>query len=146
MTTKEYLGQIEKITLMIDAKLDERYRLMSLACRVTVSTEGERVKSSPDPDKMTNIVEKLIKCEEEIDILVDSLLKKKNVIISQIDAIENPNLYNILTLKYVQFLPDKEIAIKMGMVQSNVYKVQKAALGEFERRYGEKYLKLGSKV
>lgn len=145
MTTKEYLNQIEKITLMIDAKLEERYRLMSLACRVTVPTDGERVKSTSDPDKMANMVDKIIACENEIDSLVTELLAKKAQIVHLIDSIENPNLYNVLTLRYVQFLNDKEIAGKMNIAPSNVYKLQKSALIEFETRYGSKYLKPGDR-
>ena len=141
MTTKEYLGQIRKLSLMVEAKLDERYRLMSLACRITVPTDGDRVKSTPDPDKMANAVEKIIKCEKEIDVLVENLLDKRKEIISQIDNLENPSAYGILTYRYVQFLSDKEIADKMDIAISAVYKIQKAALMEFEKKYGSIYLK-----
>ena len=134
MTTREYLDQIRKLSLMIEAKLDERYKLMSLACRITVPTDGDRVKSSSDPDRLTNIVEKIIKCEKEIDFLIDETLVKRKEIISQIDNIENPATYGILTYRYVQFLSDKEIADKMHVALSSVYKIQKAALIEFEMK------------
>ena len=143
MTTREYLDQIRKLSLMIEAKLDERYKLMSLACRITVPTDGDRVKSSSDPDRLTNIVEKIIKCEKEIDFLIDETLVKRKEIISQIDNIENPATYGILTYRYVQFLSDKEIADKMHVALSSVYKIQKAALIEFEMKYGHIYLTTG---
>lgn len=140
MTTREYLDQIRKLSLMIEAKLDERYKLMSLACRITVPTDGERVRSTSDPDRLTNVVDKIIECEKEIDRLIDLSIKKRKEIITMIDNMENPSSYGILTFRYVQFLSDKEIADKMHIAISSVYKIQKAALIEFENKYGSKYL------
>jgi len=142
---------------MVDAKLEEIYRLRTLACRITVSTEGERVKSTPDPDRLADAVAKIIKNEEELNILVKRLMNQRTQIIGMIDELENPNSHKILTLRYVQELTDKEIAAKMNIVPSNVYKIQKTALREFEDRFGDRYLtkidtvnpeyqKLGSKV
>lgn len=141
MTTKEYLNQIGKLTFMIEAKFEELYRLQTLACRVTVATDGERVKSTPDPDRMADAVEKIIKCEEELNVLIKRTVNQRSQIIKMIDALDNPNSHKILTLRYVQELTDKEIASKMNIAPSHVYKVQKTALIEFEEKYGDKYLK-----
>ena len=140
MTTKEYLNQIGKLTFMIEAKFEELYRLQTLACRVTVATDGERVKSSPDPDRMADAVEKIIKCEEELNALIKRTVNQRSQIIKMIDELDNPNSHKILTLRYVQELTDKEIASKMNIAASHVYKVQKTALIEFENKYGDKYL------
>lgn len=140
MTTKEYLNQIGKLTFMIEAKFEELYRLQTLACRITVATDGERVKSSPDPGRMAEAVEKIIKCEDELNALIKRTVNQRGQIIKMIDELENPNSHKILTLRYVQELTDKEIAAKMNIAPSHVYKVQKIALNEFEDKYGEKYL------
>lgn len=157
MTTKEYLNQLRKLTFMVDAKFEELYRLRTLACRVTVSTEGERVKSTSEPDRMAEAVAKIIKCEDELNLLIKRTMNQRKQIIEMIDSLENPSSHKILTLRYVQELSDKEIASKMNIVPSNVYKIQKTALQEFETKFGDKYLKkidtispeykkLGSKV
>jgi len=157
MTTKEYLNQLRKLTFMVDAKFEELYRLRTLACRITVSTEGERVKSTSDPDRMAEAVGKIIKCEDELNLLIKRTMNQRKQIIEMIDSLENPSSHKILTLRYVQELSDKEIASKMNIVPSNVYKIQKTALKEFEDKFGDKYLKkidtispeykkLGSKV
>jgi len=140
MTTKEYLNQIRKLSFMVEAKLDEIYRLRTLACRMTVSTEGERVKSSPDPDRLAEAVAKIIKCEEELNLLVKRSMNQRTQIIKMIDSLENPSSHKILTLRYVQELTDKEIASKMNIAPNHVYKVQKIALNEFEEKFGDKYL------
>lgn len=141
MTTREYLGQIRKYQLMVEAKLEERYRLQSLACRVTVPVEGERVKSSSDPDRLTNAVAKIIKCEEELDRAISKLIDKRKEIIARIDSMESQNSYSVLTYRYVQGLSDKEISVKLGITSlSGVRKIHKNALIEFEEKYGPKYL------
>lgn len=140
MTTKEYLNQIRKLTFMIESKLDEIYRLRSLACRMTVSTEGERVKSSPDQDRLATAVAKIIEREDELNLLVKRYMKQRGQIISMIDELENPNSHKILTLRYVQELSDKEISSKMNIAPSHVYKVLKVALNEFEDKFGDKYM------
>lgn len=141
MTTREYLGQIRKYQLMVEAKLEERYRLQSLACRVTVPAEGERVKSSSDPDRLTNAVAKIIKCEEELDRAISKLIDKRKEIIARIDSMESQNSYSVLTYRYVQGLSDKEISVKLGITSlSGVRKIHKNALIEFEEKYGPKYL------
>lgn len=141
MTTRAYLNQIEKYRRMVENKMEERYRLQQLACRVTVPTEGERVKSSSNPDRMTDAVAKIIKCEIELNSLIEQLIDKRNEIIALIDTMESQNSYSVLTYRYVQGLSDKEIAIKLGINSlSGVKKIHKNALIEFEEKYGAKYM------
>ena len=108
MTSKQYLEQINKLNLMINNKLQEIYELRTIATRVTISTENERVKSSPT-NVLENSVAKIIDKQWEIERLVDELIDKRTTIIAQIDAIENQRFYSILTYKYVQCLTIKEI-------------------------------------
>ena len=140
MTTKEYLSQIGKLTFMVEAKFNELERLETLACRVTVSTEGEGVKSTPDPDRMADAVEKIIECETKLNALIKRTVNQRSQIIKMIHDLDNPNSHKILTLRYVQEKTDKEIASKMNISQAHVYKVLKVALCDFEDKYGDRYL------
>ena len=140
MTTREYLNQIKKIDLMIEAKLDELSNLRMMACNITIPAGLEKVKSSPDPDKLVNAVAKIIKTENEIDKLVEELISKRKIIIGQIDSIEEVSYYSFLTYKYIQNMSSKEISSKMGIEHAALYRVQKAALQEFEDLYGEEYM------
>ena len=138
MTAKNYLDQINKLNLMIDNKLQEIYVLRTMATRVTISTENERVKSSPS-NVLENTVAKIIDKEWEIDRLVDTLIDKKSQIIEKIDTIENPRLYAILTYKYVQCLSIKEIETKMKLQERQIKNLHQEALIEFERLYGKEF-------
>ena len=142
MTTREYLNQIHKINLMIEAKLDEINRLRDMICRISVPMNGEKVKSSSDPDKLTNTVAKIIKLEKEIDKNVEQLVLLRKKIISQIDAISDPLYYSVLTYRYVQQLSTKEIFSKMNIGKTAMFKIQKNALLEFEKIYGEEYINI----
>ena len=142
MTTREYLNQIHKINLMIEAKLDEINRLRDMVCRISVPMNGEKVKSSSDPDKLTNTVAKIIKLEKEIDKNVEQLVSLRKKIISQIDAISDPLYYSFLTYRYVQQLSTKEIFSKMNIGKTAMFKIQKNALLEFDKIYGEEYINI----
>ena len=143
MTTKDYLSQIHRLDLMIEAKNNEIERLRALACKITVPIEGERVKSSSDPDKMTNTVAKIIKLEDELVETIASYVEKRKLIVSQIDKISETKNYNFLTLRYVETLPMKEIKGKMGIEDSELFRTQRTALKEFENTFGVLYLRPG---
>ena len=139
MTTKEYLNQIYKINLMLEAKLEEINSLRAMACRISVPTKTEKVKSSPNTDKLENAVVKIVEVEKETEKVFEELIKKRKNIIDQIDAIEIPEYYSFLTYKYVQMLQTKEIADKMGIAKSAMFRIQSEALEEFEKRYRSEY-------
>lgn len=138
MTAKAYLEQINKLNLMINNKLQEIYELRTIATRVTVSMESERVKSSPT-NILENSIAKIVDKQWEVEKLVDELIEKRCKIIQQVDQIENQRFYSILTYKYVQCLTIKEIQGKMNLQERQVKNLHQDALCEFERLYGEEF-------
>lgn len=87
MNTKTYLNQISRLDKMIQNKLSEIYRLKTIACSVTVSTDKEAVDVSSDKDKLGSTVTKIVDLEKDTDRLVDEFMRKRNHIIGQIDSI-----------------------------------------------------------
>ena len=143
MTTKEYLNQIHRLDIMIEAKATEIERYRSLACKTTVPIEGERVKSTPNPDKLTNTVAKIIELEKDIDKKVEQYIERRKIIVSQIDEIEDTRAYNFLRLRFVEMLSMKEIKSKLGIEDSELFRTQRKALKLFENKFGILYLKPG---
>ena len=78
MNTKTYLNQISRLDKMIQNKLSEIYRLKTIACSVTVSTDKEAVDVSSDKDKLGSTVTKIVDLEKDTDRLVD----EKEIILS----------------------------------------------------------------
>ena len=138
MTARTYLEQINKLNMMIENKLQEIYVLRTTATRVTVSIEQERVKTSPS-NVLENTIAKIIDKEWEIDKLVDEMIDKRSKIVEQIDAIENPKFYSILTYKYVQCMSNKEVEQMMKLQERQVKNLHHDALCEFERLYGVEF-------
>lgn len=142
MTTEEYLKQIDRLDRMIQNKLSEIYQLKTMVCSVTVSKDGDKVKTSPDQDRLGSAVAKIVDLERETDRLVDKFIEKRQRIIEQIEGLENLDYYDVLTMKYVGKNSISEIADKMGYTSRNVFMIRNKALAEFEKKYGNEYKNL----
>lgn len=140
METKQYLNQIERLEKQIQNKLSEIYQLKTMACSVTVSnSDGERVQTSSDKDKMGSTVAKIVDLEKETDRLVDEFVEKRNHIIKQIDNMENVDYYNVLSLRYVSQNTFEDIAKKTNWSIRQTFRIHGQALLEFEKKYGSEY-------
>lgn len=80
MNTKTYLNQISRLDKMIQNKLSEIYRLKTIACSVTVSTNKEAVDVSSDKDKLGSTVTKIVDLEKDTDRLVDEFMRKEIIL------------------------------------------------------------------
>lgn len=140
MTTRAFLNQINQINLKLQVKFDEYQQTEAILTKITVSLEGERVKSTPDPDKMTSIIAKLIEEEEEIKESLEKMMNLKKTIRDMIEAMEEPRYQAFLSYKYIQGLDMKEIGYKLNLSSTPTFNLQTEALIAFERKYGQKYL------
>lgn len=141
MDTKQYLGQIGRLDRMIKNKMTELSQYKDLAYGLSAITNEERVQSSPDFDKMTGKVAKIIEMERKIDSLIDDYVDKKNVIVSQIDSMENETYYEILFARYIEKKTFEKIADEMSYSWRQIIRLHGRALQEFEKKYGEIYIK-----
>lgn len=139
MDTKQYLGQISRLDRMIKNKMTELSQYRDLACGLSAVTNEERVLSSPDFDKMTGKVAKILEMEQKIDNLIDEYVDKKNLIVSQIDSIENETYYEILFARYIEKKTFEKIADEIGYSFRNTTRLHGKALFEFEKKYGKFY-------
>ncbi len=142
MQTREYLNQISRLNRMINNKLVEIQQLREMACNVTAIQNDERVKTTPDPDRMGVTFSKIDEMERELDKMIDGYVEKKNVIISQIDSMDDENVYNILFARYIEKKTFEVIATEMNYSFRNITRLHGRALKEFEKKYGEQYLEL----
>ena len=84
MTTKQYLGQIDRYNKIISNKLSEIYQLKSLACSISVSADKEKIQTSSDKDRLGAAVAKIVDLESEINSTIDTFLEKRKKIIMQV--------------------------------------------------------------
>lgn len=124
---------------MIKNKMTELSQYRDLACGLSAVTNEERVLSSPDFDKMTGKVAKILEMEQKIDSLIDEYVDKKNLIVSQIDSMDNETYYQILFSRYIEKKTFEKIADEMSYSWRQIIRLHGRALQEFEKIYGNIY-------
>lgn len=141
MTTKSYLEQVERLNRMIQNKLSEINQLKHIAMSITNEQKEINVQTSSDKDKMGTAVAKLVDLERETDKLVDDYINKRKRIIEQVDSISDTNMYHVLSERYISRKELSVIAVEMGYSFKQVCRIHGNALEEFEKLYGDEYLK-----
>ena len=111
---QKYLEQVEKLDVIIKNKLIEQQQWRDIALGVTANMDGERVQSSGAKSKMAEAINKCVDMESEIDRLIDQLVDTKKDVIQTIEQLYSPTEYNVLHMRYVQYLSLQEIADQYG--------------------------------
>lgn len=114
MEAKEYLRQVEKLDLRIKNKLIEQQQWKDIALGITANMDGERVQSSGAKSKMADAVGRCVDAEMEIDSLVDILVDTKKDVIQTIEELDSATEYNVLHMRYIQYMDLQEIADHYG--------------------------------
>lgn len=140
MTTKDYLNQISRLNRMINNKLVELAQLKELACSISSITNEERVMTTQNFDRIGTKQAKIDEMERKIDTLVDDYIIKRDQIVSQIDSMEDENVYNVLFSKYIEKKTFEVIATEMNYSWRQTIRLHGIALKKFEQKYGETYL------
>ena len=139
MTTKDYLNQISRLNRMINNKLSEISQLRELACSVSAIRNEEKVQTSQKADSIGTAISKIDEMERDIERTIDKYTKKKNLIISQIEGMDDELHYNVLFSRYIEKKTFEVIATEMSYSFRNIIRIHGRALKEFERKYGDTY-------
>jgi DNA-directed RNA polymerase specialized sigma subunit len=105
-----FLEQPEKLDIQIRNKLIEKQQWHDIALGITANMDGECVQSSGAKSKMADAINKCVDMEAEIDRLVDELIDTKKEVIQTIEKLDSPTEYNVLHMRYIQYLSLQEIA------------------------------------
>ena len=129
-----YLEEVELLDARIKNKLIEQVQWKEIAVSITANMEGERVKSSTTTkSKMAEAVAKCVDMEREIDSLIDNLIDLKKDVIQTIEKLDNATEYKLLHLRYIQFVPLKDIADMWGWEYTNVTTTHGRAITSVQR-------------
>ena len=138
MSAKEYLEQIEKLTIKIRQREEQLECLRETAGGASaIRYDKESVQVSITPDIVERNVIKLITLEEQILIEKVRMENLKNKIIEQIQAIDDKRYMDLLYLKYVKFEKYYEIAERMSYDYDYIRVLHGEALGYFETKYAD---------
>ena len=139
MTTQEYLRQVEKLDAIIKNKQERVEYLRATLLGKGIDYSSERVKTSPQ-DRFSATISEYLDEEKKISRLLVQLLEKRNEIVSEIEHL-NTKYYNVLYMRYVKMMQFKEIMDEMHISEQTVFKYHRKALQEFEKLWGDKYMK-----
>ena len=103
-----YLEQVDKLDARIENKLVEQRQWRGVALGITSNTEGERVQSSGNQQKMASAIDRVVDLESEINELVDRLIDYKQEVIQTIEQL-NATEYDVLHKRYIQGMTFDEI-------------------------------------
>lgn len=141
MDTKQYLGQIKRYDALINNGIAEVARYRQIAMNITTVIANDKVKSTPDPDRLGKTVAKIIDLENELDILVDKYIDARNVIVGQLEQLEDTKFYSILFKFYVENKELQDIADEMDYSYGRIRNLHGMALEAFRSKFGTKYCK-----
>lgn len=143
MEAKEFLKQPEKLDLRIKNKLIEKQQWKEIALGITANMDGERVQSSSNSkSKMAEAVIKCVDMEEEIDNLIDELIDTKKEVIQTIEQLDSATEYNVLHMRYIQYLSLQDIADHYNRDYGWVTTTHGRALKSVQEILDEKYVTL----
>lgn len=109
-----FLEQCERLDARIKNKLIEKQQWKDIALGITADMDGERVQSSGAKSKMADAINKCVDMEAEIDSLIDQLIDTKKDVIQTIEQLYSPTEYNVLHMRYIQYMSLQEIADHYG--------------------------------
>lgn len=109
MRAKDFLSQLKKLDRMIVNKRIEICQLKKLASNSAGEMTGERVQSTPNPQRMGNAIAHYVDLEREIYQHIHQLIETRRDVISVIEQL-NATEYDILHKLYVQNITLQDIA------------------------------------
>lgn len=136
MTTKEYLSQIRRYDCQISNKLEEIKELRLRISGTSSFSNGDRVQTSGSKDQVGSCVSKIVDMERGVDSLID----KRCEIVSQIEAISDADMYDVLAKKWILQKGFKVIGIEMKKSDRQVFNIYENAMDLFEHTFGHLYL------
>ena len=137
MNSKSYLLQIRKLDTLINNKLAEADHWKSVAFSTSTYSEGERVQSSGNKQKMASAVDKYVDLQAEIDADIDAFIDKKKEVIKTIEVLPVAE-YDLLHKMYVQGWTLDEVAYHNDKSRRWADSVHGRALANLQRVLDER--------
>lgn len=138
-----FLEQVEKLDSIVQNKLIEKRQWHDIAMGITANMDGERVQSSGSQSKMADAVIKCVDMEAEIDSLIDRLIDTKREVIQTIEQLDSAMEYKLLHLRYIQYIPLKNIADLWDVEYTNVTTMHGRALTGVQEIMDKKFVTSG---
>ncbi|MCL2343358.1 MAG: DUF1492 domain-containing protein [Firmicutes bacterium] len=134
MTAKEFLSQAWDLNREIKAKESQIRILREQATRVHAVILGDKVQTSPQPDRVGDIVARITDLAEDYAMDVERLRDVKAEIHSAINKVSRAKYRAVLTERYINFKRWEDIAAENKYSWKTVHRIHAAALKEIVER------------
>lgn len=129
MNPKEYMEEADCLRRRIHRKENEIRSLRAAAEGITGMSSSDMSKTvSPNPHKMEAAVCKIISLEKEVEEIQAELDHMVSEFRKNIDALDNSDIKDLLTKRYIEFKPWKTIAAEMYISERQAYYLHREAL------------------
>ena len=138
MTAKEYLSQAYRLNKLANTKMEQIENLRALSEKVTASYGGEQVSHSRNVTSLEDTIVRIVAAQGDLNRQLNEIVRLQVQISSLIDKVQNVNYSEILTKRYLRFMPWNRIASEMGYSRRWVLQKHGQALEVVERLLKEK--------
>ena len=138
MTAKEYLSQAYRLNRMANTKMEQIENLRALSEKVTASYGTEQVAHSRNVSSMEDTIVRIVAAQEDLNRQLSEIVRLQVEISTLIDKVQNVNYSQILTKRYLRFMPWNRIASEMGYSRRWVLQKHGQALEVVEKLLREK--------
>ena len=142
MQTEEYLSQLKNIDNRIKDLMKEADRWFDIATSTGgIDYSADKVQTSPKPDRIGDLVSKVVDYQERCKRLAADKIELKHTIIEQIRSLSGEEMYyNILYGRYVENKSLNRLAVENEYSYRRIKGLHKKAIEDFEKTYGTLYL------
>ena len=134
MNAKEYLKQIISIDKLINSKQKQVNDLKDL-CGVKSRGFDGMPGGSSNPDKIGELVAKIVDLENEITKSIDELVDLKRDAMKKIDQLSDSRYRLILNKRYLENETFERIAVDMDLSWKWTHKLHKESLEELDKKF-----------
>ena len=133
MATYENRLKMQYLMRYIDSKrraraiLNEIHDLKDLATKITV-TFNDMPGGGGNTDKIGAIVANIVDLQSELAVQVKTMKAEQEIVQAVIDAVDDPDLRQLLILRYINGLTWEKIAVDMNYSWRHTFRLHGAAL------------------
>ena len=135
MNAKEYLKQIINIDKLINSKVKQVSDLKELGGIKSRGFDGMPSGGSSNPDKIAELVVKIVDLENDINDSIDKLIDLKKDAMNKIDQLSDSRYRLILNKRYLENETFEKIAVDMDLSWKWTHKLHKEALEELDLKF-----------
>ena len=130
---KAKLNSVLSTDKLIDAKLVDIEELRRRLQDVKSPSFGDRVQSTKDPDKFTNVINKIIELEKEVNEDIDKLIDNKNACRELIESLES-NFYKVVLYKiYFEGKSLRTVADSLSVSVRQIARIRNKAIVQISK-------------